>query len=92
MPINRIEIIPFNILNTRGNPIYGEIRQIKGDRPRPAVVICHSFMAFKEWGFFPHIGERLAGNGFAAVTFNFSLNGVKANGDRITEFDKFARD
>lgn len=57
----------------------------------PAIIICHSFMAFKDWGFFPHVGRSLAQAGFAAISFNFSLNGVVGHGNRITDFQKFER-
>ncbi|MBI3189740.1 MAG: alpha/beta fold hydrolase [Ignavibacteriales bacterium] len=58
---------------------------------KPVIIICHSFMAFKNWGFFPYLARRIAEAGFVSVIFNFSLNGVSRNGTRITEFDKFAR-
>jgi pimeloyl-ACP methyl ester carboxylesterase len=57
---------------------------------RPVVVICHSFMAFKDWGFFPHVATVLAEAGFTTVSFNFSRNGVRPGGDRIDDFDAFA--
>lgn len=46
-------------------------------------------MAFKDWGFFPYAGEQLALADFAVVSFNFSLNGVDGDGNRITLFSKF---
>lgn len=57
----------------------------------PVVIVSHSFMAFKDWGFFPHLGRSLAAAGFATITFNFSCNGVGAAGGKISEFDRFAR-
>jgi dipeptidyl aminopeptidase/acylaminoacyl peptidase len=48
-------------------------------------------MAFKDWGFFPHLGRTLARSGFAVATFNFSLNGVRGHGRRITDFERFER-
>ena len=35
------------------------------------MVICHGLTAFKDWGFFPHVAERLARAGFTAVSFTF---------------------
>lgn len=46
-------------------------------------------MAFKDWGWFPLVAERIATEGWTAVSFNFSRNGVKGNTDRITDFDAF---
>lgn len=60
-----------------------------GEGRQPVVVICHSFMAFKEWGFFPRVAARLAEFGFVSVSFNFSHNGVAADGNRITDFESF---
>ncbi len=57
----------------------------------PIVVFVHGFKGFKDWGFWPYIGEYFADRGFVVLTFNFSHNGV---GESLTEFDeldKFAR-
>src|SRR6266849_1023142 len=81
----------FTLRNAFGDPINGELRHVPREGIRPAVIICHSFMAFKDWGFFPHISVKIAEAGFVAVTFNFSLNGVAGNGKRITQFANFER-
>lgn len=76
-----------------GEPISCDVhrRNDAADSPdAPVVVICHSFMAFREWGFFPHVARQVAEGGFTAVSFDFSRNGVARGGDRITEFDRFA--
>lgn len=62
-----------------------------GGRPgeaRPAVVICHGFKGFKDWGFFPKLAERLATAGFTAVSFNMSGSGV-SGGDSFDEPDRW---
>ena len=64
-----------------------------GGRPgerRPAVVICHGFKGFKDWGFFPKLAERLATAGFTAVTFNCSGSGV-GGGDIFDEPERWFR-
>jgi uncharacterized protein len=69
-----------------GGPLRVDVRS--GARPgevRPAVVICHGFKGFKDWGFFPVAGERLARAGFTAVSFNFSGSGVGADGGSFSE-------
>jgi dienelactone hydrolase len=78
------------IRNESGEPIGCDIRYDPGAGPRPVVVICHSFMSFKEWGFFPHTALRIAEEGFTTVSFNFSRSGVPPGADRITDFDAFA--
>jgi dienelactone hydrolase len=63
-----------------------------GARPgeaRPAVVICHGFKGFKDWGFFPTVAERLALAGFTAVTFNFSGSGVTPGSDVVDRLDRW---
>ncbi len=74
-----------------GGALHVDVRT--GARPgevRPAVVICHGFKGFKDWGMFPKIAERLAVAGFTAVCFNFSGSGVR-DGDRFDEPERFYR-
>jgi len=56
--------------------------------PRPAIVLCHGFKGFKDWGFFPALAERLAVAGFTAVSFNLSGSGV-SGGDVFDEPDRW---
>jgi len=56
----------------------------------PLIVVCHSFMAFKDWGFFPVIAGRFARLGYTVLLFDFSRNGVARGGNRITDFGRFA--
>jgi pimeloyl-ACP methyl ester carboxylesterase len=86
---NRIYHKIITLWSEDGYPITGDLRYPGAGRKLPIVVICHSFMAFKNWGFFPYIGEKIAGAGFATFAFNFSFNGVNDSEDRITEFGKF---
>jgi dienelactone hydrolase len=77
----------FSLTGADGGPLRGEIRTAGG--PRPAVVICHGFKGFKDWGFFPVTADRLALAGFAAVSFSFSGSGVGEHGDSFNEPDRF---
>lgn len=81
----------FDLYNKEGDRIKGDLRFLKSLKEIPVIIICHSFMAFKDWGFFPYVAERFAEAGYVALTFNFSLNGVVGDGDRITNFEKFER-
>src|SRR5436305_9253394 len=56
---------------------------------RPAVVICHGFKGFMEWGFFPAMATLLAERGFVVVRFNFSGAGMRPGDDRVTDPDAF---
>jgi alpha-beta hydrolase superfamily lysophospholipase len=80
-----------DLYNNSGDRIRGELRYIERLKESPVIIICHSFMAFKEWGFFPYVAERFAENNYVTLTFNFSHNGVGGDDDRITQFDRFAR-
>ncbi|WP_240375024.1 alpha/beta hydrolase family protein [Bacillus piscicola] len=55
---------------------------------RPVVIICHGFKGHKDWGFFPYAADYLAAQGFHAIRFNFSCNGVKETD--FDELEKFA--
>lgn len=60
------------------------------NRPDAAVVICHGFKGFKDWGFFPHAGRTLAaGLGCPTVTFNFTGSGVGPDFENFTEPEPF---
>lgn len=89
MNLSRIVEESFHIVNSDGDPLHVDLRYPAGMAGLSLVVICHSFMAFKDWGFFPYVAGRIADAGFASISFNFSLNGVVDHGDRITEFDRF---
>lgn len=55
-----------------------------------AVAICHGFKGFKDWGFFPHAGRKLATTlGCRTVTFNFTGSGVGPGLADFTEPEAF---
>jgi len=81
----------FQLRNSHCDVINGDMRFLWDGRKKPCIIICHSFMAFKNWGFFPYLARRIAEAGFVSVIFNFSLNGVDGDRNRITDFDRFAR-
>ena len=73
-----------------GGPLRVDIRSAaKPGAARPAIVVCHGFKGFKDWGFFPRAAERLAVAGFAAVTFNFSGSGVGEDGESFDELQRW---
>jgi dienelactone hydrolase len=59
---------------------------------RPAVVVCHGFKGFMEWGFFPHLGTLLAERGIVAVRFNLSGSGMRPGEDRVGAPEAFRAD
>jgi dienelactone hydrolase len=82
----------FELANRRGEPLRGDLRTDGPPGPRPVVVVCHGFKGFKDWGFFPYVGERLAAAGFAAVSFNFSGSGIGPDLQNFTDLEGFAAD
>ena len=81
----------FELTGADGGPLRGEVRTAAHGADRPAVVICHGFKGFKDWGFFPHLAARLARGGMTAVTFNFSGSGVGTDGESFSEPERFGR-
>lgn len=80
--------LAFELTSRQGLPVRGDVRWCDARAPLPAVVVCHGFKGFKNWGFFPWAGECLAQAGFLSVCFNFSGAGVGAN---LFEFDELHR-
>lgn len=81
----------FRIENNSGDVVTGDLRYKKGFAPRPVVLVCHGFTAYKDWGPFPYFGRRFGELGFVSIVFNFSHNGIGKNSSRLTEFEKFSR-
>jgi dienelactone hydrolase len=79
----------FQLPGADGGPLRGDVRRARG--AKGAIVICHGFKGFKDWGFFPVSAERLARAGFAAVSFNFSGSGVGGDGEVFDQPERFAR-
>jgi alpha-beta hydrolase superfamily lysophospholipase len=71
-------------------PIRGDLRAPRDVPPESAVVICHGFKGFRRWGFFPALARALANRGHAAFTFDFSHNGVGADGVDFSALELFA--
>jgi len=64
-----------------GPPIRGDLRVAEGAKPKTAVVLVHGFKGFRNWGAWPALMRELALAGHAAVSFDFSRNGIGADGE-----------
>lgn len=80
----------FELVGADGGPLRGDVRTAAGGADRPAVVICHGFKGFKNWGFFPKLADRLAHAGMTAVSFDFTGSGVGPDGESFSEPQRFA--
>ena len=80
------ETVPFT-LDHHGTPLHGlvDLPDLPGERP--AVVICHGFKGFMEWGFFPHLATLLAERGYVAIRFNLSGTGMRPGDELVTDPD-----
>jgi pimeloyl-ACP methyl ester carboxylesterase len=82
----------FQLTNSNGDPINGDLWSVEAGAADAAVVVCHGFKGFKDWGFFPYTAEQLATQtGRPVITFNFSGNGIGADMESFTELEKFER-
>lgn len=63
-----------------GPPVRGDVRVLQGHRADRAVVLIHGFKGFRTFGFFPNLARAAAVRGYAAVTFDFSRNGIGEDG------------
>jgi len=82
--------IPFELTNGQGDPIRGDVWIGDAAKRDTAIVVCHGFKGFKDWGFYPYAVEQLAEwTGYPVITFNFSGNGIGPDLLNFTELDKF---
>lgn len=63
-----------------GPPVRGDLRVLQGHRADRAMVLVHGFKGFRRFGFFPNLARAAAVRGYAAVTFDFSHNGIGEDG------------
>lgn len=71
-----------------GPPVKGDVRVAEDARPGSAVVIVHGFKGFRRFGAWAAMARALAVRGHAAVTLDFSHNGI-GDGDRFDRLDLF---
>lgn len=57
----------------------------------PCLIFVHGFKGFKDWGFYPFLGNYFSKKGFFVLTFNFSHNGIGLSNSDFSEMDKFAK-
>jgi dienelactone hydrolase len=61
--------------------VRGDVRVAEGAKPKTAVVIVHGFEGFRKFGAWSVLARALALRGHAAVTFDFSHNGIDEAGE-----------
>ncbi len=83
---------PFALSRPGGGVLRGLVDLPETPGRRPAVVICHGFKGFMEWGFFPALASLLAERGFVAVRFNLAGAGMQPGDERVTDPRAFRDD
>jgi len=88
-----VNISNISLKNLSGYPVDADCYySIKPEGKLPLLVFSHGFKGFKDWGGFPYMMKTLAEKGYAAVSFNFSFNGVdKLHPEEFTRLDLFAQ-
>lgn len=80
----------FTLTSAEGLPIRGNFDSPR--HPRALLVVVHGFKGFKDWGFFPWVGEHLAQHGYAVCRFNMSRSGIGEDPETFERLDLFADD
>ncbi|HWN42286.1 MAG TPA: alpha/beta fold hydrolase [Thermoanaerobaculia bacterium] len=81
--------VPFTLATSSGSNLHGLIDLPDEPGERPAVVVCHGFKGFLDWGFFPYLAALLADRGFVVIRFNLSGAGMLPGDDLVTDPDAF---
>jgi dienelactone hydrolase len=73
-----------------GRSIRADLRTGASRPDTPLVIVCHGFLGYKRWGFFPYLSDRLAVEGFDVLTMSFSMNGVDESTGLFERPEEFA--
>jgi len=85
-----IEERPFRI-QVPGADLRGDLVLPDELAAEAAIVVCHGFKGFKDWGFFPYLTEQIVRRtGLAAVRFSFEGSGVREHD--FDDLEAFSRD
>jgi uncharacterized protein len=83
---------PFAFEIRTGDVIRGDVWRPDAPVPGAAVVVCHGFKGFKDWGFFPYLAEEMARRtGCLTASFNFTGCGVGEDLETFTDLEGFSR-
>lgn len=81
----------FRLKTSRSNILDVSSYGLENIASAPCLIFVHGFKGFKDWGFFPFLGNYFSDKGFFVLTFNFSHNGVNSSTSQFSEMDKFAK-
>ena len=81
----------FRLKTSRSNILDVSSYGLENIASAPCLIFVHGFKGFKDWGFFPFLGNYFSDKGFFVLTFNFSHNGINSSTSQFSEMDKFAK-
>lgn len=89
--------LSLKIKNRHGDNLNADLRYpndaVHKTEKLPLLIFCHGFKGFKDWGCFPYMLEKIAGDGNYVLSFNFSYNGTgdeEINRSEFTRLELFA--
>jgi dipeptidyl aminopeptidase/acylaminoacyl peptidase len=82
---------PFELTGHDGGPLRCDLYAPDAAIPGRAILLCHGFRGYKDWGFLPFLATRLADAGFPVVTFSTSASGVTDRAGTFGEKERFRR-
>lgn len=80
----------FDFLTSKNEKISVTVYGFENISDSPVIICVHGFKGFKDWGFWPYIGNYFSKQKFVVLTFNFSHNGIDKNLFEISNLEKFA--
>ncbi|HET9941240.1 MAG TPA: alpha/beta fold hydrolase [Candidatus Eisenbacteria bacterium] len=81
---------PFEIEGADGGPLRGDLYASATNEPR-AVLLCHGFRGYKDWGFIPLLASTIASQDTPVAAFNMSGSGVATPDGAFTERERFRK-
>ncbi len=84
-------VTDWTIPGSDGQPIYGNTHW-PTEQARGALICCHGFKGYKDYGFLPMLCEQAALQGLVAMRFNFSHSGMTNNTETFERPDLFEKD
>lgn len=89
-----MEMIDWTLPGSSGETIFGNthLPDGGGNEVKGALLICHGYKGYKDYGFFPALAQAAAQVGWAALRFNFSHSGMTNNIETFERADLFEQD
>ena len=84
-------VTSWTIPGSDGQSIYGDTHWPQ-DEPIGALICCHGFKGYKDYGFFPILCSMAAARGLIALRFNFSHSGMTNKIETFERPDLFEQD